>query len=174
MSKFISTRWVEGSIAWLVEKKQFEAKQRGLCFYCYGVGRIHAKDSYIDIKESKPCDYCRATGRNLDLEYRDHTFHEERVSKLSFSQIIREYCQLKKKQYSINGFQPFTTDERIWLFEMESRLKYEFCIGSRGNKTDNMKYYQNLPFYDAVMFQWECRLRKKDAELFKYVWEKSK
>lgn len=173
MNKFISQRYIEGSTPWKIEKKEFEAKQHGLCFHCYGVGRIHSDCPFVgDINASKPCNYCRATGRNLDLEARSYEVHRERIAKLDFSLCVREYVQLYKKEYAIDGFQSLTLDEKRWRSELIDRLKYEFRIGSCGNKTDSIRYCQYLPFFDDVMYKWIFRLLRQDKELFRYVWQK--
>lgn len=167
---FISRRFIEGSTQWLNEKRDWEAKQHGLCVHCHGTGKQRAKDVFVfpGNLEMKPCRYCRATGRNLDLEARSVEVHEERISKLTFSQCIREYCQLRKKEYSIDGFQPFTTDERRWFDALAWRLRRDFQIGSCG-KTYNGIW---LRYYEDVMLKWERRLWKRDQKLYKYVWEK--
>lgn len=175
MKPFVSKRYIEGSIEWKNEKKEYEAKQHGLCVHCYGVGRIHAADSIIgDLNASKPCNYCRATGRNLDLEARSYEVHRERISKLSFSQCVREYVQLYKKEYAIDGFQPLTVDEQRWRSELVHRLKYDFRVGSCGNRVNNgiSMYYQTFPLFDDVMFKWKIRLMRVDKKLFRYVWQK--
>lgn len=170
--KFVSRRWVEGSIEWKNEKRDWEAKKRGLCVHCHGTGRLHKNDPRFHPQpdEYKSCSYCRATGRDLDLEARTDEFHRERVAGLTFSQVIREYVQIEKKEYWIAGYQPLTTDERRWFDALAWRLRREFQIGSCG-KTYNGIWLRD---YEDVMFHWKMRLLRADDKLFRYVWQKPK
>lgn len=174
MKKFVSKRYIEDSTQWKLEKREFEARQRGLCIHCYGVGKQNETNPIITKERKyKPCRHCRATGRDLDLEARSYEVHTERISKLSFAQMIREYVQLYKKEYVIEGFQPLTTDERRWRSALVNRLQYEFRIGSQGHKgMGAFGYYWNFPYFESVMWQWTRRLLKQDEKLKKYVWEK--